>query len=833
MNSRNSNQKSEASQICPSSELLRRFVHGTASAEEESLVERHLDQCQHCGQRVDELARDSQPGEELRRALGCKRDPDWDALQAAGIPPLPQGEPQSDAVVLSDGLRLAPPRRPQYMASLGRFDVLEILAQGGMGTVLRAWDDPLHREVALKVISPRWAEDPVARERFLQEARAAASLRHDNIITVYDVDQYHNVPFIVMDLIPGKSLALLIAEEGPLEPPRATRIVHDVLAALEHAHARGIIHRDIKPANVLLETSSERAKLVDFGLSRSVQDAVRHTAAGTTLGTPWYMSPEQVAGLANADARSDVYSTGVLLFELLTGALPFPGRDLQEVFRQIRERPLPELRQFDPAIPEGLARIVCRATEKAPAARFPTAAEFAQALDEFLSGHGTAPGSARNSDLADRRSSQGVPPLGSGAFPRCAVCTEVIISRLSVAGVCPECQAPICSRCFKVRGIRHCPQHEPTTTEPSRPLAAQIPPGPGGARLGKEPPAPQPPVPAALARDEAEQLAATEAFEPPPVAAAVMSPQADSALDQRPAPHDQAQPWAENRDPESASMQPRVAARQAYLAEQTFLRTVENVLQTVSEIRDPLREVDLRVGDWRRIREQTERLSSLRSAPGQIVSADELQASYPRGTTVRYEVRQRNLTGGVRGHVVVEVVNLARVERFVADGCDTEPLTQMELEFFLNAAAVRAAAADAWHLLILASPTGWTAEARDFATGQGPRPFRDRALSVILYEAAEGRFPFDPLDENLRRLRDAFSSDLDEATFQAACDFAREHLMLNESLDLETLVRQLGVGRRVAERIFRLLAASDQFCVVERDETRHQVLVSQQGSPAR
>jgi len=200
---------------------------------------------------------------------------------------------------------------------------------------------------------------------------------------------------------------------------------------------------------------------------------------------------------------------------------------------------------------------------------------------------------------------------------------------------------------------------------------------------------------------------------------------------------------------------------------------------------------------------------------------------------VRYEVRQRNLTGGLRGHVVAEVVNLARVERFVADGCDTEPLTQMELEFFLNAAAGRAAAADAWHLLILVSPTGWTAEARDFAAGQGPRPFRDRALSVVLYEAAEGRFLFDPLDENLRRLREAFSLDLDEATFQAACDFAHEHLMLNESLDLETLVRQLGVGRRVAERIFQLLAASDQFCVVERDETRHQVLVSQQGSPAR
>ena len=796
MNNRNCNKPSETNQTCPSDDLLRRFVDDTAGPDDQALVERHLDGCAACGQRVEALARGPEPGETLRKPPPEDSDPDWDAIRAAGVPPLPQGQSLPDAVVLADGLRLSPPRGPQLIASLGRFDVLEVLARGGMGTILRAWDAQLHREVALKVISPRWAEDPVARQRFLQEAQAAASLRHDNIITIHDVDQYGNAPFIVMELLAGKSLALVIAEEGQLEPKRAAQIVRQVLAALQHAHACGIVHRDIKPANVVLETGNQRVKLLDFGLSRSVQDAVRHTAAGTTLGTPWYMSPEQVAGLSDADARTDVYSTGVLLFELLTGAVPFPGRDLQQVFQQIREQPLPDPQQLNPAIPAALARIVRRATEKNPAARFPTAADFKHGLDEFLSGDGAEPGSGRVSDRAEtrnRRAPQSTFPPSSGAFLRCAVCSELIVSKLSIAGTCAAsgCEEPICARCYKVRGVRHCPQHEPKQPEP---------------------------LPSSM--EAAERLALTEPF--------VVSPGPASPMERASAPQSRVVSPSAVAVAEPAAAHQGIAARQASLAEQTFLRIVENVLQTLPEIRDPLREVDLRPGDWRKLRAQTDRLSEVRPMPRQVKSADELYGPCPRGTIVRYTVRQQNLIGSVRGHVLVEVVHLARVERLAVDGRDAEPQTQMELESFLNAAAGRAAAADAWHLLILASPTGWTAEARDFATGQGPRPFRDRAVSVVLYDAVENRFVFDALDEKLRRLRDAFSADLDQATFQAACDFAREHLMLNESLGLDTLVRQLGVGRRVAERIFRLLAASDQFSVVEIDEARQPVLVSQQ-----
>lgn len=801
MNNRNDNQNNGVHAACPSSELLARFVDGTITPGEEASVERHLDQCRACGRRVEEMNRESEPGEALRSRPAGERDPDWDAIQAAGIPPLPQGQSQPDAVVLADGLRLSPPREPQFMASLGRFDVIEVLGRGGMGAVLRAWDGQLHREVALKVILPRWAEDPVARQRFLQEARSAASLRHDNIITIHDAGQYGNVPFIVMDLIPGKSLALVIAEQGHLQPQQAARIVRDVLLALQHAHGCGIIHRDIKPANVLLEAGSERVKLLDFGLSRSVQDAVRHTQAGTTLGTPWYMSPEQLAGRSDADVRSDVYSAGILLFELLTGAVPFPGRDFARVFQQIRQEPLPELRQLDPAVPEALARIVRRATEKSPAARFATAAEFAKAIDGFL----TNTRSARVSDPAetpDRRSPHPASPPNPTDFPRCAVCTEVIVSKLSVAGVCafPDCGKPICARCFKIRGARYCPDHEPKHPEPSPVSTAPAP-----------SPAARPPVPVPPAMEAADRLAATESFVAPANAGSPVARPPTAPFDH------EGQPPPTAPAPEAASAQRGIGARQAFLAEQTVLRIVENVLQTIGEIRDPLREVDLRPGDWRKIRTQTDPPRAPQAA-GRAIPTDDSPESCPRGTTMRYEVRQRTLTGGVRGHVVVEAANLVRVERFAADGCDAEPFTQIELESLLNAAASRAAGVDAWHLLILASPTGWTAEACDFATGRGPRPFRDRVVSVVLYDAAEGRFLFDPLDEKLRRLRDAFSSDLDQATFQAACDFAREHLMLNESLGLEMLVRQLGVGRQVAERIFRLLAASDQFRIVEIDD---------------
>jgi len=469
------------------------------------------------------------------------------------------------------------------------------------------------------------------------------------------------------------------------------------------------------------------------------------------------------------------------------------------------------LRQFESAIPETLCRIVRRATEKEPSIRYSSAAEFARAISDFLDGPaGSArPGSAWGfapAETADRPSPRATSPLGSGTFPRCAVCTETIVSKLSVAGVCPECQAPICAKCFKVRGIRHCPQHQPKKPEELSPSSV-------GAVT---PPLTRPPITRESGPAASHEIAPTVVLAPQ----AAPSPLGSGAAEPAPASAspDGEQPPPAQRAERSQAEGSKVSARQAALAEQTFLRIVEDALHGVSQIRDPLRDFDLPVGDWRKIREQTDRLSQLRPAWGGRLPPDTSQGAFPRGVTLRHEVRQRNLTGSVRGHVLVEACNLARIERFAGDGADAEPLTQMELEGLLNTAARRAADAGAWHVLILASPTGWSPEARDFATGQGPRAFRDRCVSVVLYDAAEGRFLINSLDEKLRGLQDAFSSDLDEATFEAARQFARAHLIMNDSLGMDTLMHELSMGRRAAERVFRLLATSDDFCVVELDD---------------
>ena len=242
-------------------------------------------------------------------------------------------------MALMPGLRLSPPRGAPFVARLGRFDVAGILGRGGMGFVLDAYDPELQRPVALKIMKPELGRDTLAADRFLQEARSAARLQHPNVVSIYEVSTNTDPRFIVMELVRGKSLASIIDCESPLRPVRAARITLEILAALAHAHAEGIIHRDVKPGNILLDARVQTAKLTDFGLARGVDDALRHTAAGCVVGTPWYIAPEQATGQYRLDGRCDLFSTGVVLFEMLTGALPFPGRDPREVMQRICHEP--------------------------------------------------------------------------------------------------------------------------------------------------------------------------------------------------------------------------------------------------------------------------------------------------------------------------------------------------------------------------------------------------------------------------------------------------------------------------------------------------------------
>ena len=261
-----------------------------------------------------------------------------------------------------------------------RYRVLGLLGEGGMSTVYRAEDTALGRPVAIKVLREQLARDRAFLARFRDEARAAASLSHPNIVAIYDVGQDAGLHYIVMEYVDGPSLKDVVAREAPLPIDRATALAQQVLAALDAAHQRGIVHRDIKPQNVLL-TRDGTAKVADFGIARQLA-AAGQTQGGDVFGTAAYLAPERASG-KEATAASDVYSAGVLLFEMLTGRLPFTGDSPVEVaLKHVQEQP-PPLHRFNPGVPAGLEAVVLRALAKDPSQRYGTAREMARALVEY------------------------------------------------------------------------------------------------------------------------------------------------------------------------------------------------------------------------------------------------------------------------------------------------------------------------------------------------------------------------------------------------------------------------------------------------------------------
>lgn len=285
-------------------------------------------------------------------------------------------------------------------ATLGRYQLLGVLGRGGFATVYRAHDPQLDRDVALKTLLPHLAEDAGICRRFLAEARAIARLSHPGIITVFEAGEANGRPFYAMEVIEGRTLAEELAATGPLPPARALGLLRPLAAALDYLHGAGLVHRDVKPANIMLH-SDGRVLLMDFGIARVLEET-RYTETGASLGTPSYMSPEQVLG-HDVGPPADVYMLAIIAYQMLAGRPPFSGATAQVLHAQAYEPP-PALSGFAPGLPDYVYQALEVALSKDPAARPPSATH----LVEQLAGNEPVPAPALNATV---ESSESQPPV--------------------------------------------------------------------------------------------------------------------------------------------------------------------------------------------------------------------------------------------------------------------------------------------------------------------------------------------------------------------------------------------------------------------------------------
>ncbi|GIU92781.1 MAG: serine/threonine-protein kinase PknB [Acidimicrobiia bacterium] len=265
-----------------------------------------------------------------------------------------------------------------------RYRIVSHLARGGMADVYRGYDELLGRNVAIKVLHQQLSNDEAFVKRFRKEAQAAANLTHPNIVGIYDWGQFDSTYFIVMELVEGRSLRDVLRSEGPLLPRRATEIAAEVAAALSVAHRAGLVHRDVKPGNILLAPDGT-VKVTDFGIARAWDDSQELTRTGAVMGTATYFSPEQAQG-GKVDERSDIYSLGVVLYEMLTGQPPFRGDSPVAVAYQHVSAEAPPPSRLNPDVPAELDAIVGKCLQKDPQARYQTAEELRTDLWRALQG---------------------------------------------------------------------------------------------------------------------------------------------------------------------------------------------------------------------------------------------------------------------------------------------------------------------------------------------------------------------------------------------------------------------------------------------------------------
>lgn len=364
---------------CPIDEL-HRFLQGDLASDLQESLEQHLDRCQACRERI---------------VAGAGSDAEWKFARESLNDPMhqreadvTQSEESSDPGKKFQGdwfsfLRLlAPTDEPSSAGRIGPFEILGIVGSGGMGLVLKARDPSLDRVVAIKILAPHLASSPSARKRFAREARSAAAIIHDNVIAIYQVAEWNQLPYLVMPYLPDPSLQQRIEREGRLDLESALSIGLQVARGLEAAHAQGLVHRDIKPANILLSQGTERAIITDFGLARASDDASL-TRAGMLSGTPHYMSPEQARG-EGVDSKSDLFSLGSLLFVMLAGQPPVNKELASETIVHIARHGVPSLHEQGSDIPAWMIRLIDRLHAFKPSSRPESARHVAELLEQCL-----------------------------------------------------------------------------------------------------------------------------------------------------------------------------------------------------------------------------------------------------------------------------------------------------------------------------------------------------------------------------------------------------------------------------------------------------------------
>jgi serine/threonine protein kinase len=374
----------------PTREQLRAFLVGDVDERSGEAIAAHLDACASCSEAVNALDVAGDPLLAQLRPFGaCAPLFDPVAEQLLDHPSGGKTEPAAEAAPVEASPKQEPRR-------LGPYELITQLGKGGMGTVWRAWDCRSGRPVALKVLRTGRPLDSEAAARFRREVQALAGLQHPNLVRTLDAGEEGGVPLLVMEYVAGGSLAERMGRPPPLPAVEAARLVREVALGLAAVHARGLVHRDVKPANILLGNGGERVKIADFGLVGVMGPPDGRTAeSGRLIGTPAYMSPEQVGSPGRADARSDVYSLGVVLYELLTGRRPFTGAMpllLWQVQHEVPRWPC----EVNPAIPPPLEAITQRCLAKDPAERYPTARALGDDLQRWLDG------------LADRPVAKGI-----------------------------------------------------------------------------------------------------------------------------------------------------------------------------------------------------------------------------------------------------------------------------------------------------------------------------------------------------------------------------------------------------------------------------------------